>query len=217
MKRRPVKLKQAKSRICPPDSEIRRAVDAIQQGGVVAVPTETYYGLAVDPDNEAALERLFRIKQRPKHKPILLLISKIEQLYRYAESIPEPFNTLIDMYWPGPLTLVFPARAEVSPLLTGGTGTIGLRLTPEPCTRRIIDLLGKPITATSANPSNLEPARSAEQVLRILGDQLACVVDGGTADEGPGSTVISIRAGRLCLERPGRITLPVSLPWCSEL
>lgn len=198
----------------PAEEDIRRAVTAIRKGGVVAVPTETYYGLAADPENEAALSRLFKLKQRPRHKPILVLISKIEQLSGYAASIPQLYTQLIDWYWPGPLTLVFPAKANISPLLTGGTGTIGVRLTPHPVTCRIIDLLGRPITATSANISLHEPARTSRQVKMFFGDRLDFVVDGGAADEGPGSTVVSIVEGKLCIERPGRLHLS-GVPECT--
>lgn len=197
----------------PVEEDIRRAVMVIQKGGVVAVPTETYYGLAADPENEAALHRLFELKQRPQHKPILVLISKIEQLHGYIASIPQLYTDLIDCYWPGPLTLVFPAKTTLSPLLTGGTGTIGVRLTPHPIACRIIDLLGRPITATSANISRHEPARTARQVKMFFGDRLDFVVDGGAADEGPGSTVVNIVEGELCIERPGRVHL-AGVPEC---
>lgn len=197
----------------PAEEDIRRAVKAIEKGGVVAVPTETYYGLAADPENEAALHRLFELKQRPQQKPILVLISRIEQLNRYVASIPQLYNDLINCYWPGPLTLVFPAKPAVSPLLTGGTGTIGVRLTPHPLARRLIDLLGRPITATSANISRHEPARTAGQVKLFFQNRLDYVVDGGPADEGPGSTVVNIVGEKLCLERPGRVHLP-GVPVC---
>jgi L-threonylcarbamoyladenylate synthase len=206
-------LKNVNTVIVPADEEIRGAVAAIRSGRVVAVPTETYYGLAVDPLNTRALQELFALKQRPQHKPILILISRLEQLERYAASIPAPYLSLIDCYWPGPLTLVFPARPEVSDLLTGGTGTIGIRLTPHPIACRLIEQLGGPITATSANLSRQEPARTARQVREYFGDRLGWVVDGGPADEGPGSTVVTILDNLLCIERRGRVDLP-GLPEC---
>jgi L-threonylcarbamoyladenylate synthase len=208
-------LKRANSFNCPSDSDIRRAVESLRAGDVVGIPTDTYYGLAADPDNDEALRRLFQIKERPRHKPILLLISKIEQLDLFAASVPHKYQSLIERYWPGPLTLVFPARAEVSSLLTGGTGTVGIRLTPNECARRIIDSFGKAITATSANLSSYEPARSAQQVKEAFGDRISCIVDGGVADEGLGSTVINATEGTLCIERPGRIYIP-GLPDCSK-
>lgn len=193
---------------CLPDEEIRRAVEAIRQGGVIAVPTETFYGLAADPENEMALRAVFALKQRPQHKPILLLISQLEQLQQYVTVIPQQYRRLIDCYWPGPLTLVFPAQPHISPLLTGGSGTIGIRLTPHPVACRIIDALGRPITATSANLANHEPARTAREVRAYFGKRLSWIVDGGPADAGLGSTVIGLRDGTLCIERRGRVELP---------
>lgn len=190
------------------DEDIRRGVEAIRLGQVVAVPTETYYGLAADPGNENALRLLFALKLRPQHKPILLLISRLEQLEKYAANIPPQYHALMDRYWPGPLTLVFPARPDVPELLTGGTGTIGIRFTPHSIACRIIDLLGSPITATSANLSNHEPARTCGEARMYFGDRLGWVVNGGPADEGPGSTVVNIVGGLPCIERRGRINLP---------
>ncbi len=187
---------------------IRQAVNAIRCGGVVAIPTETYYGLAVDPENEQALHRLFMLKRRPENKPILILISRVEQLQLYAAKIPGLYESLIECYWPGPLTLIFDAKSHVSSLLTGGTGTVGIRLTPNTYACKLIDALGKPITATSANLSAYEPARNARQVRDTFGDNIDAIVDGGPSTEGPGSTVIGIVNDKLCLVRHGRITVP---------
>ena len=206
-------MKSVNSVNAPRDEEIIGAVEAIRSGRVIAVPTETYYGLAVDPFNNSALRELFDLKRRPKHKPILLLISQFRQLELFASHIPSQYLSLIDCYWPGPLTLVFPARPEVSEILTGGTGTIGIRLTPHPIARSIIERLGKPITATSANISKHEPARTARQVKDYFGSSLGWIIDGGKADEGLGSTVVNLVNNVLCIERRGRINLP-GLPDC---
>lgn len=218
MKKKPKNLNHSKFQFVtsPSDQVIRRAAEAIRQGGVVAIPTETYYGLAVDPENDQAIQRLFLLKNRPQNKPILLLVSDLHQIARYAQTIPEQYESLIESYWPGPLTLVFPAKPEVSQLLTGGTGTIGIRLTPNKTVCRIIDQLQAPVTATSANLSRHEPARSVQQVHDAFRDKLAYIVDGGPADEGPGSTVVNVINGKLYIERIGRIQLP-GLPLSSEL
>ncbi|SHO45501.1 L-threonylcarbamoyladenylate synthase [Desulfopila aestuarii] len=208
-------MKNVNAVLAPADEDIRRAVEAIRSGQVVAVPTETYYGLAVDPCNQMALQELFTLKKRPQHKPILVLISRLEQLEKFAATIPLPYLSLIDCYWPGPLTLVFPARPEISDILTGGTGTIGIRLTPHPVACRIIEQLGGPITATSANLSSHEPARTARQVKDYFGDRLGWIIDGGPADEGLGSTVVNIVDHMLCIERRGRVDLP-GLPECAS-
>ncbi len=209
-------MKDARMIICPSDDNIKRAAATISTGRVIGIPTETYYGLAADPENENALSSLFALKNRPSYKPILLLISQFEQLQKYTLSIPPPFRSLINCYWPGPLTLVFPAKPDVSTLLTGGSETIGIRLTSHPITRRLIDVLGHPITATSANLSEHEPARTAQEVSSFFGDGVGCIVDGGPAGEGPGSTVVSFKKGKLCIERIGRVFLP-GLPDCKEL
>jgi len=206
-------LKNVSVTITPADEDIRGAVEAIRSGRIVAVPTETYYGLAVDPLNQLALQELFALKKRPHYKPILILISRLEQLEKYAAATPSRYLSLIDCYWPGPLTLVFPARPEISEVLTGGTGTIGIRLTSHPVACRIIEQLGGPITATSANLSSQEPARTARQVKECFGNRLGWIVDGGPADEGLGSTVVNIVDHVLCIERRGRVDLP-GLPEC---
>ncbi len=210
-------MKRGNSQSPPDEYSLRRAVEAIRRGGVVGIPTETYYGLAVDPANEQAVAELFRLKQRPVDKPVLLLISQLEQLHPLVAAVPEAYRPLIESYWPGPLTLVFPAAPTISPLLTAGTATIGIRQTPHPQARRIIEMLGGAITATSANISSEQPALSAHQVRRIFGEKLAWVVDGGEAGQGPGSTVVNHIDGRVCLERRGRITLPGDLPDCVAL
>ncbi|MFV0435905.1 MAG: L-threonylcarbamoyladenylate synthase [Desulfopila sp.] len=195
---------------------IGQGVAAIRSGGIVAVPTETYYGLAVDPANESAIMGLFALKKRPCHKPILLLISAMNQLDRLVKEIPSQYLSLMERFWPGPLTLIFPAQDQISPLLTGGSGTIGVRLTSHPVARRIIDQLGSAITATSANLSAREPARSAARIREVFGDRIDVVVDVGPADDGPGSTVVNLQSGRLCVERQGRIALP-AVPACRQL
>lgn len=196
------------------DDIIRSAAECIKSGGVAGVPTETYYGLAVDPENSTALERLFRVKKRPESKPILVLISLREQLGSMVASIPAAYIDLMDEFWPGPLTLVFPARPEVSPLLTAGTGTVGIRLTSHPIARAIIDTIGKPITATSANISGQPPASVAADIFRMFGNELDYVVDGGESGEKLPSTVIRPCSEGYCIERHGVVDLRTRFPLC---
>ena len=193
-----------------------RGAELIRSGRVIGIPTETYYGLAADPDSPVAIEQLFLLKGRPRHKPILLVIHDICQLDRYVAAIPRQYQAYMDLYWPGPLTLVFPARKEVSEMLTGGTGTIGIRLTSHPIARALIAELGHPLTATSANVSAEEPSRTAQQVREYFVEKLGLVIDGGPAGEGEGSTVLALHGDRLCIARQGRVLLP-GLPLCSEM
>ncbi len=184
---------------------IVRAAAIIAAGGVVAIPTETSYGLAVDPENSTALDRLFRVKQRPEQKPVLLLIDRFVLLKRLATRIPACYPPLLRRFWPGPLTLLFPAQDRLDRLLTGGTGTIGIRMSSERIVAEICRHFGGPITGTSANLSDREPACSAQAVVDQLGRSIDLVVDGGERTTGPGSTIIGESHAGIRLVRPGRI------------
>ena len=189
-------------------SSLNLAVRLLRQGKIVAFPTETYYGLAVDPDCASAVGQLFAVKNRQEHKPLLLLIEKEAQLATLVQDVPSEYRSMIATYWPGPLTLVFQAKATVNPLITGNSGTIGVRISPHPVARELVRLMGKPITATSANISGLPPARSAQEVQAMLGDKIAYIVDGGPTAAGLCSTVVALQNGRLALLRRGQIALP---------
>ena len=190
---------------------LAQAVTCLQHGGIVAFPTETYYGLAVDPYNERALMALFRLKERDLRKPILVLISEVEQLGEIAESVPGLYQPLIKNFWPGPLTLVFPGRKYLSPLLTGGTGTVGVRISSHCIAMKFCRRSGKPITATSANISGLKPAKSADEVRAMFGSQVDYIIDGGSALASRCSTIVGMRDGCLQLFREGQVEFPLIL------
>ncbi|MDD3814689.1 MAG: L-threonylcarbamoyladenylate synthase [Desulfocapsaceae bacterium] len=187
----------------PSDEDFRRAVSVLGQGGVVAFPTETFYGLAVDPFNEKALEKLFRLKERPFHKPFLVLVQDKNQLSELVSSIPQVFLPLMELFWPGPLTLVFPAGTHLSLLLTGGSGGIGVRISPHPVARIFGQMWGRPMTATSANLSGMAAARTADEVRHSFGSGVDCILDGGQTSGGMSSTVIGECKGKLQLIRAG--------------
>lgn len=189
----------------PSDEEYRAAVAALAQGGIVAFPTETFYGLAVDPFNELALAALFRLKGRPLHKPFLVLIQEEGQLSGLASSIPRAYRPLMQAFWPGPLTLVFPALAGLSPVLTGDGDGIGVRISPHPVARSFGQMWGRPMTATSANLSGMPAARNADEVRQFFGDGVACILDGGQTPGGMSSTVVGLNQGKLQLIRAGVI------------
>lgn len=184
------------------------AVSLLRQGEIVAFPTETYYGLAVDPDCASAVEKLFMVKNRQEHKPLLLLIEKKEQLDNIVRDVPPAYWPLMKKYWPGPLTLVFQAKANVNLKVTGNTGTVGVRISPHPVAQELVRLMGKPITATSANISGQPPARSAQEVVEMLGNKIAYIVDGGQAAAGLCSTIVGVHNSQLSLIRRGQIDLP---------
>ena len=188
-------------------TSLSRAAAYLRRGGVVAFPTETYYGLAVDPDCPPAVAKLFAVKKRQEQKPLLLLIEDQAQLETLVQEVPPVYVPLMIRYWPGPLTLVFQAKKHVNRQITGHTGTVGVRISPHPIAQQLVRRMGKPITATSANISGLLPTRSAREVFAMLGNRVDYIVDGGQTGAGLCSTVVGIKDGRLCLLRPGPITL----------
>ncbi|MEW6500934.1 MAG: L-threonylcarbamoyladenylate synthase, partial [Thermodesulfobacteriota bacterium] len=150
----------------------------IRAGGVVAFPTETYYGLAVDPFNREALSRLFALKRRPPDKPVLTLIESEAQLPLLARQVPKLYRPLMDAFWPGPLTLVFDAVPELPVILTGYSGTVGVRISSHPMARQLVAALGQPLTATSANYSGQPAAVTPDEVVAQLGLDVDLVLEG---------------------------------------
>ena len=190
-----------------PVAALVEAATLIQQGSTVAFPTETFYGLAVDPFRRSAVSRLFAIKRRPAHKPILVLIGDLAQLSLLAESVPPQYQPLIEQYWPGPLTLIFPAKKTLSTDLTGGTGTVGVRISSHPLASSLVTMVGSPITATSANLSGFPPVQSAREVTSMFGASLDYVLDGGTTPGGMSSTIVGMSGASLKILRHGAIHL----------
>jgi L-threonylcarbamoyladenylate synthase len=187
------------------DLDIRKAADVLHSGGIVAFPTETYYGLAVDPFNAEALQHLFFAKRRQQEKPILTLVDTEEQLPLLVRDIPPLFQLLMNVFWPGPLTLVFQARTSLPRNLTGHTSTVGVRRSSHPVARLLPKIFGGPVTATSANISGQAPATTADQVARQFNSTVTMILDGGSTPGGAGSTLVGISGGRLQPLREGAI------------
>ena len=176
----------------PEPDRIDEAVAVLKNGGVIAFPTETFYGLGADARNEAAIDKIFGIKGRDFKNPILVVIGDRGHLDAFAADIPEKARAIMGRFWPGPLTIVFRAAPSVSPKLTAGSGKIGIRLTSHPVAMAIAERLGGPLTATSANLSGAPECSSAAEVLSQLEGKLDGVVDGGQTPGGKGSTIIDI-------------------------
>jgi L-threonylcarbamoyladenylate synthase len=173
---------------------------------VAAFPTETFYGLGADAQDEEALQKVFRLKGREENKPLLLLIGEKEWLSGLVRHISPVAERLIEGFWPGPLTLVFEASSHLSNLLTAGTGTIGVRISPHPIAQALVRAVGRAITATSANLSGQPSASLAIEVFRSLGNQVAIILDGGQTAGGRGSTVLDVSGPTLKIIRPGAIS-----------
>jgi len=195
----------SESPVGPEIAVVAEAARIIVSGGVVALPTDTLYGLAADPRNAAAVERLFQIKHRPASRPISLLISDRAMLREWVSEVTPAAARLMDAFWPGPLTLIFKGAA-LPDRLTAGTGTIAIRLPASPFLIRLVEAVGRPITATSANRSGGTDSRSAQQVVTTFGGEVHLVVDGGIR-EGPPSTLVDVTGSVPVLVRPGAVPI----------
>ncbi|WP_167483944.1 L-threonylcarbamoyladenylate synthase [Mesorhizobium tamadayense] len=184
---------------------MERALALLDGGYVVAIPTETVYGLAADATNGVAVARIFEAKGRPRFNPLIAHVADLAMASRIAEF--HPLSTkLAEAFWPGPLTLVLPQRAQngIHPLVTAGLDTIALRI-PRGFGGELIARLGRPLAAPSANSSGRISATTAEAVAADLGEKIKLVVDGGATPVGLESTIVKIEDGRLRLLRPGGI------------
>ena len=188
------------------------AAAIIKAGGIVAFPTETYYGLGVDPFNNKAVTRLFQLKSRVMSKAILVIIDRLSQLNLLISEFPEPYHPLVKKYWPGPLTLVFPARQTLPESLTGGSGTVGIRMTSSQHAAAICFASGIPISATSANISGENPACCAAEVVDYFSTGVDLVIDGGEATARQGSTIAALTPDqKITILRQGVISIDMEL------
>lgn len=182
-----------------------QAVQLLKDGGVVAFPTDTVYGVGVDPLQPEAVRRLYRIKGRPDNKPIAILVGSIEDVERVAQTPLKAFSRLADRFWPGGLTLVVEAR-DLSPEITAGGSTVGVRMPDHPLALELLRGFGGPIATTSANRSGEPPATSAEEVDAQLGDRVNLIVDGGDTITKVASTVLDLSVSPLQVLRHGGIS-----------
>ncbi len=191
--------------IIKPQDPLEEAKRAFKSGGVVAYPTETFYGLSVDPFNVDAIERLFSLKGRSGTSPVSVIIADKELLSRVAVEIPSSALELIDRFWPGPLTLVLMAHPDIPPPLIANTGKIGVRVPGSPVARRLSEYLSSPITATSANPSGKRPPVESKEVLAYFNGEIDVLIDGGSLPGRLGSTVVDLTEGKVRIIREGEI------------
>ncbi len=179
----------------PEASLIDYVVQSINTGNVVALPTDTFYGLAVDPVNLYAVERIYDLKNRARHKPLSLLISDVAQAYGLARNIDTAFDRLAERFWPGPLTIIVKASSRLPLRVTANTGNVALRVPEAAISRAVVDRLGLPITATSANLHGLPECTHARAVFDQLGDKIPLIVDGGPTSRTVATTIVDLSGG----------------------
>ena len=189
----------------PERAVVARAARVIRAGGVAAVPTDTLYGLAADPFNAAAVKKLFRIKRRPENMPILLLVDSLQRMENLVARTPEGFRSLAARFWPGPLTMILPARPGIPCAVTAGSGTVAVRLPRSALIRSLVRLARRPLTGTSANLSGRAGGRSADEADRQLGALLDLLLDAGSAKRALPSTIVDLSGRAPRVVRSGAI------------
>lgn len=190
----------------PDPNAIRYAADFISRGRVVAIPTDTFYGLAADPFNLAAVEEIYRVKGRPETRALPILVSSIEQAVLLARDPPPSFLKLAQKFWPGALTLLVDASQRIPLKVTANTGRVALRWPNSRVACTLIELLESPITGTSANRSGFPACSSAEQVVKQMGDRLPLVLDAGGTGAVLASTIVELHGDQWRILREGIVT-----------
>lgn len=185
---------------------LTQAAEILAKGGIIAYPTETFYGLGADATNEKAIEKIYTIKGRNSNNPISIIIGSAENLYTLVHNVPLAAQKLMQAFWPGALTIVFQASNKISPLLTAGTGKIGIRLSSHHGAQVIAQRLGRPLTATSANLSGAPECTQASEVAEQIGDKIDAIVDLGQTTGDKVSTIIDVTCDPPVILREGTIT-----------
>jgi len=198
-------------RIDPRDPEevvLKKAAEVLSVGGLVAFPTETFYGLGANALDPQAVGRVYAVKGRPESNPLLVLVDSARMLQSLVEGVPAAAWTLMTRYWPGPLTLVFRARGNLPEELTAGTGTVGVRMPGHPVAFGLVRAAGFPVTAPSANLSGEAPPSRAADVQRILEGKIELILDGGPTKGGLPSTIVDVTVTPPRVVRRGALELP---------
>ena len=205
-------MTRSNTEACPPrpaptQAAIAQAAQAIIEGGLVGLPTDTVYGLAADANSNDAVAGVFRAKGRPPDKPLIALVATQAMAEACADFAP-PARALAETFWPGPLTLVLPraVASPLSPLVHQGAAGVSLRIPGNEIARAVVEAAGRPLTAPSANPSGAPSPLTAAEVVAGLGTRVALVIDGGPADGSLASTLLDLTGAIPRLLRPGVVT-----------
>lgn len=186
--------------------EIRHAAEILKQGGLVAFPTETVYGLGADASNSAAVARLYAVKRRPPDHPVIVHFDSAERAFTWARNVPEAARKLAAHFWPGPLTLVLKRSAPAKDFITGGQDNVGLRVPSHPVAHEMLAAFGGGVAAPSANRFGAVSPTTAAHVRADLGDDVDLILEGGASEVGIESTILDLSGAAPVLLRPGRIS-----------
>jgi L-threonylcarbamoyladenylate synthase len=187
--------------------DIVKAAELLKAGNLVAIPTETVYGLAANALDELAVAKVFEAKNRPHFDPLIIHTFSLEKAQEYVSEIPEALKKLAEKFWPGPLTLLLPKRNVIPDLVTAGLDSVAVRVPSHPLTLSLLQHLERPLAAPSANPFGYISPTSPEHVDKQLGDKLEYILDGGTCEVGLESTIVGMEEGKICVYRLGGLSL----------
>ena len=177
--------------------DIKQAVTILQEGGIIAYPTETVYGLGCDPDNTQAIKKLLAIKQRSSEKGLILIASDFTQLQPYISEVPSELSQKAFSSWPGPYTWLWPVKDSVSPLLCGEHATLAVRVSAHPIVQHLCQSFNKPLISTSANKSGQPPAQTDKQIQAMFNHELDYIVEGQTGMAGMATEINDLMTGKL--------------------
>ncbi|WP_409014826.1 L-threonylcarbamoyladenylate synthase [Archangium sp.] len=182
-------------------------METLRRGGVIALPTETVYGLAANAEDELAVRRVFAIKGRPATHPLIVHVARAEEVSSWARRVPDEAWRLAAAFWPGPLTLVLQRSARATDAVTGGQDTVALRVPHHPVALAVLDALGGGVAAPSANRFGRVSPTTAEHVRVDLGDEVDLLLDGGPCTVGVESTIVDLSGGAPAVLRPGGLAV----------
>ena len=189
----------------PPEG-FEEAFAALARGDVIVFPTETLYGLGADALNGQAVDKVFQLKGRDPNNPIPVIVADLAMVQMLVAAIPETAKELMERFWPGPLTLVLPARSTIPAPLVNAAGGVGVRISSQPIATQLAARLDRPLTATSANPSGKPPARTVDEAKGYFSNSIDIFIDGGKLESKTGSTVVEVLESKIKIIREGEIS-----------
>lgn len=188
-------------------TDILKAKNLLEHGELVAIPTETVYGLAGNALNGSAVAKIFNVKGRPEFDPLIVHVPNVNAVYEYVVEIPEKAYALTERFWPGPLTLLLEKKPIIPDLVTAGLETVGIRCPDHPLTQDLLKIISFPLSAPSANPFGYVSPTSPEHVDEQLGDKIKYILDGGKCEVGIESTIVGMDNGELVVYRMGGLSI----------